>query len=60
MEDKLNDKWINIEEAAEYLGVKDGYVMIKEYQHTKSGSNGSLNVLNLMCGLKVEKVLSSN
>ena len=22
MEDKLNDKWINIEEAAEYLGVK--------------------------------------
>ena len=45
MEDKLNDKWINIEEAAEY---------------TKSGSNGSLNVLNLMCGLKVEKVLSSN
>jgi len=22
MEDKLNDKWINIEEAAEYLGIK--------------------------------------
>lgn len=22
MEDKLNDKWINIEEAAEYLGAK--------------------------------------
>ena len=51
MEKKLNDKWIGIEEAADYLGVKPvtirGWIRNKKvFQHIRLGNNGSLSVPN--------------
>lgn len=50
-----NEKWIGIEEAAEYLGVKPSTLRdwIKKkriYQHGKSVSNGNLSALSSMPG----------
>ena len=46
-----NEKWINIDEAAEYLGVKPGTLRswirkARGYQHIKSENNGSSSVLS--------------
>lgn len=41
MEDKLNDKWINIEEAAEYLGVKP--VTLRGWIRNDKGNTGTQN-----------------
>ena len=65
MEDKLNDKWINIEEAAEYLGVKPvtlrGWIRNgKGIPAHKIGKQWKFKCSELDVWVKSEKVLSSN
>lgn len=65
MADVSNDKWINIDEAAEYLGVKPELFVIgsgraKVSLPTKSESYGSLNAPSWMPGSQVEKAQWAN
>ena len=66
MEEIMNDKWISIDEAAEYLGLKRslfaaGFEMEKKVCLLKKLENsGSLKYLNLMNGLKAVKALTDS
>ena len=54
MEEIMNDKWISIDEAAEYLGIKT--VTLRSW--TRNG--GSLKFPNSMNGLRAVKALTDS
>lgn len=66
MEEVMNDKWISIDEAAEYLGIKT--VTLRSWIRNgkeglpaqKSESNGSLKFPNSMNGLRVVRALTDS
>lgn len=60
MAELINDKWINIEEAAEYLGVKPATIRDwirkgKDIPAKRSVSNGNSSVRNWISGFKAGK-----
>lgn len=66
MEEIMNDKWIGIDEAAEYLGIKT--VTLRSWIRNgkedlpaqKSGNSGSLKFPNSMNGLRAVKALTDS
>ena len=61
---ETNEKWSNLEETAEYLGVtKDtirSWIKKQIFLLIRQADFGNSNFQKWMCGLKVEKALSSN
>ena len=57
MEEIMNDKWISIDEAAEYLGIKT--VTLRSWIK-KSENSGSLKFPNSMNGLRAVKALTDS
>lgn len=66
MEEIMNDKWISIDEAAEYLGIKTVTLrswirMVKKVCLLKKSENsGSLKFPNSMNGLRAVKALTDS
>ncbi len=66
MEEIMNDKWISIDEAAEYLGIKT--VTLRSWIRNgkeglpaqKSENSGSLKFPNSMNGLRAVKALTDS
>ena len=59
MEEIMNDKWISIDEAAEYLGIKSEMVR-KVCLLKKSENSGSLKFPNSMNGLRAVRALTDS
>lgn len=66
MEEIMNDKWISIDEAAEYLGIKT--VTLRSWIRNgkeglpaqKIGNSGSLKFPNSMNGLRAVRALTDS
>lgn len=61
MEDKIKDRWINIEEATDYsVTIREWIRNGKDILTIRLVNSGSLNALNLMYGLRVVRVPINN